>query len=63
MDPARCVYVGDARRDIDAGNAAGMRTLVARCGYLEPDDAPETWPADGILDAPAALLDWLRPMP
>ena len=28
--PARCVYVGDARRDIEAGNAAGMPTLVAR---------------------------------
>ncbi|MEO8674271.1 MAG: HAD-IA family hydrolase [Casimicrobiaceae bacterium] len=61
VDPARCVYVGDARRDIDAGNAAGMRTLVARWGYIEPGDTPETWPADGILDAPATLLRWLRP--
>ena len=59
--PGRCVYVGDARRDIDAGNAAGMRTLVARWGYIEPGDAPETWPADGVLDTPAALLRWLRP--
>ena len=61
VDPARCVYVGDARRDVEAGNAAGMRTLVARWGYIEPDEAPETWPADGILDAPVALLDWLHP--
>jgi len=38
-----------------------MRTLVARWGYIEPGDTPETWPADGILDAPAALLGWLRP--
>ena len=60
VDPARCVYVGDARRDIDAGKAAGMRTLVARWGYLEPDDVPDDWPADGLLDAPGALLDWLR---
>jgi 2-phosphoglycolate phosphatase len=58
--PGRCVYVGDARRDIDAGNAAGMRTLVARWGYLEPGDAPDEWPADGVLDAPRALLGWLR---
>lgn len=57
--PERCVYVGDARRDIDAGNAAGMRTLVARWGYLEPGDAPDDWPADGVLDTPRALLRWL----
>jgi N-acetyl-D-muramate 6-phosphate phosphatase len=58
--PARCVYVGDARRDIEAGNAAGMRTLVARWGYIEPEDAPDSWPADGILEEPSALLDWLE---
>ena len=59
--PERCVYVGDAQRDVDAGNAAGMRTLVARWGYIAPEETPEAWSADGILDAPAALLDWLRP--
>jgi phosphoglycolate phosphatase len=58
---ARCVYVGDARRDIEAGIAAGMRTLVARWGYIEPDDAPESWRADAILDSPPALLGWLGP--
>jgi 2-phosphoglycolate phosphatase len=58
--PGHCVYVGDARRDIEAGNAAGMRTLVARWGYIEPDDAPDSWPADGILDEPGALLGWLH---
>ena len=58
--PARCVYVGDARRDIEAGNAAGMRTLIARWGYIEPEEAPDSWPADGILEQPSALLDWLE---
>ena len=58
--PSRCVYVGDARRDVEAGNAAGMHTLVARWGYIEPGDAPDSWPADGILDEPAALLGWLQ---
>ena len=42
--PEHCVYVGDARRDIEAGKAAGMRTLVARWGYIEPDDTPEAGP-------------------
>jgi N-acetyl-D-muramate 6-phosphate phosphatase len=58
--PGRCVYVGDSRRDIEAGNAAGMHTLVARWGYIEAGDEPDTWRADGILDEPAALLGWLR---
>jgi 2-phosphoglycolate phosphatase len=57
--PARCVYVGDAERDITAGIAAGMRTIVARYGYIEAHESPESWPADGGIDHPAALLGWL----
>ena len=57
--PGRCVYVGDAERDILAGTAAGMPTIVARYGYLEPQDEPLAWPAEGIIDSPAALLHWL----
>ena len=59
IDPGRCVSVGDAERDIRAGTAAGMPTLVARYGYLEPQDEPLDWPAAGIIDSPAALLHWL----
>src|SRR5512139_3039903 len=57
--PSACVYVGDAERDIIAGIAAGMRTLIAGYGYIEPHELPDTWPADGTLDTPAALLGWL----
>ena len=34
IDAGRCVYVGDARRDIDAGRAAGMATVAAAYGYM-----------------------------
>lgn len=57
--PAQCLYVGDARRDIDAGVAAGMPAIVARYGYLEPTDEPADWPAVGAIDRPSALLRWL----
>jgi phosphoglycolate phosphatase len=57
--PARCVYVGDALRDVVAGLAAGMHTIVARYGYIEAHEAPEMWPADGVIDDPAELLAWL----
>lgn len=41
-----CFYVGDAHRDIVAGNRAGMQTVVAMYGYLGPEDQPMTWGAD-----------------
>lgn len=58
--PARSVYVGDAERDVQAGKRAGMTALVARFGYLSPDDHPEAWGADGFLEQPLDLLDWLE---
>ena len=57
--PEQCVYIGDARRDIEAGNNAGMHTLTALFGYIQEDDAPLTWEADGMIDAPLELLAWL----
>jgi 2-phosphoglycolate phosphatase len=59
LEPARCAYVGDDLRDVLAGNAAGMPTLVARWGYLGSGEPHETWPATGGADAPLDLLDWL----
>ena len=38
---ASCVYVGDDLRDVQAGRAAGMRTLAAAWGYLGDGDAIE----------------------
>jgi 2-phosphoglycolate phosphatase len=59
IDPSECVYVGDAERDIVAGRAAGMKTLIASYGYLGADDTPEHWAADGAIPSLADLLDWL----
>lgn len=57
--PARCVYVGDDLRDVQAGIAAGMPTLVARWGYIGVGEPHERWPATGGADAPLDVLDWL----
>jgi phosphoglycolate phosphatase len=57
--PERCVYVGDAERDIVAGRAAGMQTVVAAYGYLGEADEPATWNAHGIISHPAQVLDWV----
>ena len=57
-DPAHCWYVGDAERDVAAGRAAGMATLVALFGYLGEED-PGEWGAHGLIAAPLEVLDWL----
>ena len=57
--PGHCVYVGDAERDIVAGRAAGMQTVVAAYGYLGAQDEPAAWHAAGIVHRPAELLDWI----
>ena len=57
--PAHCVYVGDAERDIQAGRAAGMTTVVAAYGYLSADDDPASWQPTGIVAEPRELLDWV----
>ena len=54
--PGACVYVGDDRRDVDAGRAAGMRTVVAAWGYLGAGDPPAAWAADAIIAGPAELM-------
>jgi len=57
--PGQCVYIGDAQRDIEAGNNAGMYTLVALFGYIQETDEPHTWGASDSLREPADLLAWL----
>jgi 2-phosphoglycolate phosphatase len=54
--PELCVYVGDDERDIIAGRAAGMRTVVARYGYLGPGADVDTWGADAHIDRPLDVL-------
>ena len=53
----QCIYVGDAERDVQAGRAAGMKTVVALFGYLAETDRPREWGADALIEAPAALLE------
>lgn len=45
--PARCVFVGDDPRDIQAGRAAGLYTVAAAWGYLDGAD-PHTWQPDAV---------------
>lgn len=60
VDPARCIYVGDDERDIVAGRAAGMRTLAATYGYMGANADATLWRADGCVESPLEVLQWLN---
>lgn len=51
------IYVGDDVRDIEAGRAAGMRTIAAAWGYLGHGVSVDQWGADFVADNPAALFN------
>lgn len=59
VKPENCVYIGDAERDIQAGNAAGMQTAVALFGYIDVTDKPQDWGANRMLKAPQDLFEWI----
>lgn len=59
-DPARSMYVGDARRDIEAGRAAGTTTVAALYGYVEPGQNPADWAADHVVRTPLELITLLE---
>ena len=53
--PTACVYVGDDLRDVDAGRAAGMRTVAAAYGYCGAHEPPHRWGADALIEHPEDL--------
>ena len=60
IEPRRCIYVGDDERDMVAGVAAGMGTVVATYGYLGGNPDTASWGADAQIGTPAELLDLLQ---
>lgn len=61
--PEHCLYIGDARRDIEAGHAAGMFTVAAGWGYIRPSENPGDWNADVVIRRPAAIATVLSRWP
>lgn len=58
--PEHSVYVGDHRRDIEAGSAAGMLTIAAAYGYVDEQDPADSWAADHIVASAADISALLR---
>lgn len=57
LDPARVAMVGDSRHDLEAGRAAGMRTIAVLTGIARRDElAPH---ADVVLTDIGEIPGWL----
>ena len=57
--PEKSVYVGDHLRDIEAGRAAGCRTIAAAYGYIQPGENPAAWGADHVVGSSEELCELL----
>jgi len=57
--PEQCIYVGDARRDIEAGQNAGMKTVIAAYGYIGDWEDMDDWRADYRISTPTQLLQYI----
>ena len=57
--PNDTIYIGDAKRDIEAGQNAQMQTLVALFGYIGEDDNPLSWGATDMVKQPVDIIEWI----
>jgi len=59
-DIAKCIYVGDDLRDIQAARAAGMASIAAAYGYCGSDDPVETWQADHSVNSAKEIWPYIH---
>ncbi len=59
VEAARCLYVGDDLRDVQAARAAGMQVVAAAYGYLGEGGDPRAWGADAVVAHPLEVLNYL----
>ncbi|MGB0360271.1 MAG: HAD family hydrolase [Endozoicomonas sp.] len=58
--PENSIYIGDHKRDIIAGKNAGMITITAHYGYIQPEEDPYTWQADLDIFHASEIEPWLN---
>ena len=57
---ADTLFIGDHRRDIEAGIAAGCQTIAASYGYLAEGESAEDWGADAVATSSLELQTLLE---
>lgn len=58
--PENCIYVGDAKRDIEAANAAGMYSLIALYGFIGDKEDVNEWHASAKISSLLELIEYLK---
>ena len=59
-EPAQCIYIGDAQRDIEAGNNAGMKTVIALYGYIAASENIDDWQAHHRIQHPREIMEFIN---
>ena len=59
-EAAECIYIGDAERDIEAANRAGMPSIVALFGYIAESDTPDDWGAHSSIKHPQEIISLIE---
>lgn len=57
-ESGKVLFIGDAHQDMASGRAAGVTTLLAKYGYLQPQQRTANWPTDGEISQPVELLNY-----
>lgn len=60
VNSSQCIYVGDAHKDIQAGQAAGMPAIAALYGYIAEQENPSEWQADHYVESAVDIIDCLK---
>lgn len=58
--PDRSIYVGDHRRDVEAGRNAGCTTVACSYGYISGNDPASAWDADYTINEARELIPILE---
>jgi phosphoglycolate phosphatase len=58
--PERAVFVGDHRRDIEAGSLAGCATIAAAYGYLADGESAAAWQANATANSSIELSQMIE---
>ena len=52
--------MGDAKRDIEAANAAGMYSLIALYGFISDKEDINAWNASSSIATPLDIIKYLK---
>lgn len=58
--PSSVLYIGDARRDLQAADNSLMYGAIAMWGYISAEDPPASWPQDFCFAHPMELIALLK---